>query len=470
MRISTFLSTPLLLAVVALAGCAGFNANPASTVSSPGTSSIQGVHGLVHGGQQPIGYATVQIYQAGATGYGTGAVGLIPSGSYSPGGASGCVSTGSTPTQTCYPYPVTDANGNFNITGDYTCTKGTELYFAATGGDPTTGVPNTASGLMAGLGLCDNIGPQTYTTMNEVTTIGTVYALAAFMPATGSSISPLNIGASSTNQAGLASAFADINTLVSTASGTATASTASLTLPTSEINTLGDILAACINSGGNTSSSCSTLFANALNADGSMPADVISAALNIARNPGRNVANLIADIPAIGAPFAPYLSSANELTLAATYTGSGISSPTGTAIDAGGNVWITNAVGNSVTVVSHSLATANNYTAGAMNAPSGIAIDTSGNAWIANAGNSTLTELSSSGANMAGSPFTGGGLSTPTAIAIDGVGDIWLSNSTPIGSNYPISEFSPTGQSLSGSTGYIVSGVLAPVGIAINTK
>jgi streptogramin lyase len=192
--------------------------------------------------------------------------------------------------------------------------------------------------------------------------------------------------------------------------------------------------------------------------------------LNIARNPGRNVANLIADIPAIGAPFAPYLSSANELTLAATYTGSGISSPTGTAIDAGGNVWITNAVGNSVTVVSHSLATANNYTAGAMNAPSGIAIDTSGNAWIANAGNSTLTELSSSGANMAGSPFTGGGLSTPTAIAIDGVGDIWLSNSTPIGSNYPISEFSPTGQSLSGSTGYIVSGVLAPVGIAINTK
>jgi streptogramin lyase len=470
MRISTLRSVTLLFTAATLAGCAGFSGNTAKSVSVPGTSSIKDVHGLVHGGQQPIGYATVQLYQAGATGYGAGAVGLIPSASYSPGGASGCVSSGSSPAQSCYPYPVTDANGNFDITGDYTCTKGTDLYFAATGGNPTTGVPNTASALMAGLGLCDNIGSQTYTTMNEVTTIGTVYALAAFMPVTGASISPLSIGASSTNQAGLASAFADVNTLVSTANGTAMASTASLTLPTTEINTLGDILAACINSGGNTSASCSTLFTNALNADGSTPVDVISAALNIARNPGRNVANLIADIPAIGAPFAPYLSSANDLTLAATYTGSGILSPTSAAIDAGGNVWITNSVGNSVTVVTHNLATATNYTAGIMNAPSAIAIDTTGNAWIANGGNSTLTELSSSGANVVGSPFSGGGLSTPTAIAIDGVGNIWVSNSTPIGSSYPVSEFFSTGTALSGTTGYIVSGVSAPVGIAINTK
>jgi streptogramin lyase len=108
-----------------------------------------------------------------------------------------------------------------------------------------------------------------------------------------------------------------------------------------------------------------------------------------------------------------------------------------------------------------------------MNAPSAIAIDTNGNAWIANAGNSTLTELSSTNgtvANVTGSPFSGGGLSGPSSVAIDGLGNVWLSNATAVNGNYPISEFNSSGVAQSGSTGYIVSGVSAPVGIAINTK
>jgi hypothetical protein len=465
---SIYSSAALLVASALMTGCGGFStANTAATVTAPVTASVKGLHGAMHGGQQPISYAIVQLYQAGSTGYGTGATPLIPSGSYYAGGQKGCVASG---TQTCYTSVVTDANGNFSITGDYSCTLGTQVYLTGTGGDPSPGVANSASGLMAGLGLCDNISANTDVLMDEVTTVGTVYALAAFMPTTGSMVSPLNVGASSTNAAGLAAAFSDIATLVNIASGTAMPSTSSLTLPSAEINTIANSIAACINSGGNSTAGCTNLFNAEPNADGSTPSDVVTATLNIARNPGRAVTMVIDNGTGVGAPFAPTITSANDLTLAATYTGAGISNPTGAAIDASGNVWITNAGNNSVTVVSHTLATANNYTAGNMNAPSAIAIDTSGNAWIANAGNSTLTELSSTGANMTGSPFSGGGLSSPSSVAIDGLGNVWLANQTAVSGNYPVSEFSSNGTALSGTNGYIVSGVAAPVGIAINTK
>jgi hypothetical protein len=471
-RTTIFGSAALLVAAAAMTGCAGFStsANTTATVSAPTTGSIKGLHGLVHGGQQPIGFATVQLYQAGTTGYGAGAQPLIPAGSYFAGGAKGCVSGNG---QTCYTSVVTDANGNFNISSDYSCTLGTQVYLTATGGNPTPGVPNSASGLMAGLGLCDNVNSSTNVLMNEVTTVATVYALAAFMPTTGSGISPLNVGSSSSNTAGLAAAFSDINTLVSISGGSPMPSTATLTLPSATINTLANSIAGCINSGGPSTSGCTNLFNAEPNADSTTPGDVITATLNIARNPSRAVSTVINNGTGVGAPFAPTVPSANDLTLAATYSGAGISSPSGAAVDASGNVWIANSGNNSVTVVSHNLATANNYNVGSMNAPSAIAIDTNGNAWIANAGNSTLTELSSTNgtvANVTGSPFSGGGLSGPSSVAIDGLGNVWLSNATAVNGNYPISEFNSSGVAQSGSTGYIVSGVSAPVGIAINTK
>jgi hypothetical protein len=177
MRTSHLRSLTALLASIALTGCAGFSGNQAS-VTVPTVHSLKGLHGLVHGGQQPVGYATVQIYQAGTSGYASGSSALIPSGSYSPGGASGCVSTGSTPAQSCYTYPVSDLNGNFNISNEYTCTHGTQVYLTATGGNPAPGLSNPAIAFVVALGLCDNIGPQTFTTLNEITTVGTVYALS----------------------------------------------------------------------------------------------------------------------------------------------------------------------------------------------------------------------------------------------------------------------------------------------------
>ncbi len=424
---------PAFASALCLTGCAAFSN---STGSSPASVALTGLHGTAHGGQQPVAYSSIQLYQAGTTSnYGVGATPLLS------------------------PAAQTDINGNFTITNLYHCTSGSQVYITATGGQPLTGVTNTSLALMAGLGLCDNLTASTNIQINEVTTVASVWALAPFM--TG-----VNIGAPSSNTAGLASAFADINTLVNIASGTAKTSTTGVTLPTAELNTIANSIAGCVNTAGSSSTGCSNLFSAAPNANSTLPSDTITAALNIARNPSRNVPAIINNASAF-AVFAPTITTANDLTLAVTYTGSGLSSPSALAADSSGNIWVTNATGNSITEVTHTgtvLSGASGYTPSGLSAPTAIAFDVNGHAWITNTGTtSSLSELSSSGTNVGSSPFFGGGLSSPTAIAFDAFGNSWISNS----GNSTVSEFSSTGAPRSGS-GFSVTGLSAPVGVAVN--
>jgi hypothetical protein len=68
-------------------------------------------HSSVHGGQQPVSGATLQLYAVGTTGDGSAATPLL--------------------TQAV----TSDANGNFDITGGYTCPSASTLvYITATGG------------------------------------------------------------------------------------------------------------------------------------------------------------------------------------------------------------------------------------------------------------------------------------------------------------------------------------------------
>jgi len=412
-------------------GCATSSSTFSST---PGGITVAGLHGIAHGGQQPVANSTIQLYQAGTSGYGAGATALLS------------------------PAVLTDANGNFTITQTWHCTSGSQVYYTATGGQPLANTTNPSLALIAGLGLCDNVNASTYTDINEVTTVATVWALAPFM-------SGSNVGAPASNASGLANAFADINTLVNTTTGAANASSTGVMLPTAEINTIANALAACVNTSGSASTGCSNLFHAAPNANSTLPTDTIMAALNIARNPSRNVAAIIGN--ASGFPqFNPAITSANDLTLAVTYTGSGLSGPSAVAADASGNIWVANGTGNSVTELSHSgtvLSGTAGYQPTGLSTPSAIAFDLNGNAWITNAGTSTVSELSASGANVGSSPFSGGGLSSPTGIAFDTLGNSWISNS----GNSTISEFSSTGAPLSGN-GYSATGVSAPVGVAVN--
>jgi hypothetical protein len=137
-------------------------------------------HSSVHGGQQPVSGSTLQLYAVGTTGDGSPATPLL--------------------TQTV----TSDANGNFTITGAYTCPSASTLvYVTATGGNPglSSGTNNAALALMAALGPCGSLGPSTFISMNELTTVAAVWALAPFMSSYSS------IGSGSADAAALASAF-----------------------------------------------------------------------------------------------------------------------------------------------------------------------------------------------------------------------------------------------------------------------
>ena len=362
-----------------------------SSAVSKAPTTIQGatIQGNVHGGQQPIVGATIQLYATGSAngpaGYGSAASPLIAS----------TVTTG--------------AGGSFSITTDYTCpSSSAPVYIVATGGNSGyTTNPNLA--LMAALGPCGNLTPSTFVSINELTTVASVYTLSPFM--TGSAKSYINIGTSSNNAIGLTNAMADVNVLANITTGNIPGSilVAGATLPTQEINTLADIIASCVNSAGGTyndGSNCGTLFANA-NPGGTSataPTDTITALMNIAQHPASSTANLRAlfGLQNSQAPFQPTLTvQPNDFTLALTLAGGSLSAPSSLAADASGNIWIANSGANTVTELAHTGAalSGSGYTA-SLSLPSAIALASDGTVWVTNQGNNTVSRLTPTGESM----------------------------------------------------------------------
>jgi hypothetical protein len=430
----------LAAAAVLLSGC---GAGLTSTATQSGEAAVAGapLRGSLHGGQQAVSGATMQLYAANSSGYGLAATPLITS------------------------TIISNPSGGFSITGGYTCpTTATQVYLTATGGNPGLTQNNPNLMMMAALGPCGTLATNASTTfiqLNEVTTVGSVYALSGFM--TGAT----KMSTSANNTNGLSMAFADVNQIVNNATGFASgpALPAGATLPVSEINTLANILSACINSTGGTagdSSNCGKLFTAATPAGGPAPTDTLTAALNIVQNPGSNVAALYA-LSTANPPFQPALAAApNDFTLAVNYSTGSFSTPSGLAIDATGNVWVTNSASNTVTELTHAgTPVSGSPFVSAATAPSSIAIDTAGGAWIAGKGSNTLVHLTAAG--VASATAANGGLNAPTSVAIDANGNVWATNS---GAN-TVSEFTPAGVAVS-ATGFAGSATSRPVGVIIS--
>jgi hypothetical protein len=422
-----------------LSGCAGM---PAITTSN--TDSIPGtvLHGSVHGGQNPIVGAHIYLYAVNTNGYGgpgiaasstNASVSLLQSG------------TGTTEDGSGHYYVTTDQYGNFAITGDYSCPSNyPHSFFYASGGDPGLGSGvNSAITLTAPAQACNT---SASTDINEVSTIVTAYAFAGYAS------DPIHVSTSNTLLAatGLTNAANTLTNLenVSTSVALATTPGGNGTVPQTEINTLGNILAACVNSAGPTSTQCSTLFSNATNNGVDAP-DTATAALNIAHNPGPSstvVGNLFG-LQTPSSPFQPVLPSApNDFTIAISYTGGGLNSPVPLAIDAAGDVWVGNTAtgANSVSEFSPlgAVISGSPFSGGGIVDPYSIAIDKSGNLWTANVTPNSLSELSSAGAPVSTSAgYTGGGLNAPYDIALDSLGHVWVVNN--VGSS--LSEFTSTG-------------------------
>ena len=279
---------PALIAALvplALSGCGlGGGANPVAPVNTTGARGS--VSGTIFGGQQPVVGSTISLYAAGKT------------------------ATGSTPRSLLTAPVLSSADGSFTITGLYSCQAGDQVYLVASGGDAGGG-PNPAIGMMAALGPCSTLlanAATTFINVNEVTTVGSVYALASYMttaPNVGSDPSTVSTNA-------LAAAFANTKTLVNTTTGTApTVTTGNGIVPQTTINSLANSIAACINTGSANSSganSCSNLFA-ATTAGGFTPANTLQAALNVAHNPATNAATVFA-LASSTPPFQPTLTAA----------------------------------------------------------------------------------------------------------------------------------------------------------------
>jgi sugar lactone lactonase YvrE len=486
-------SVALATLVLLLTGCSG---GLAPATHSPITTTAKpAIAGQVHGGQQPVSGATIQLYAVGITGLKSASTPLIAA------------------------TVISDQNGNFSITGDWDCTSNTAtygvnplLYIVASGGNPgiSSGTNNAAITMTAAIGPCSGITASTFITLNELTTVAAAYALAPFMA------DVTHVGASGANAKGLLNAFNTANLLVNTATGFAPGSglLSNATVPINELNSLADVLASCVNTSG-VDGICSTLFAAATPSGGSVPADIVGVILNIASSPVSQVTNLFKTLPSTP-PFQPTLASApNDWTVALNFTGGGLNAPTSLALDASGNAWVANAGGNAVTELSPAgtqltgstgysgsnnifgaqgiavdkaenvwladtllssvvklslnngaIQSSTSYTSGGISGPLGIAIDNQNNVWVANFACASVTELNSAGTPLGSSPLTANGtLQSPYGMAIDAAGNAWVTDNAAS----DVVEFNNNQSLLSGS-GDIDGAILAPEGIALDAN
>ena len=384
-----------------------------------------GPQGQISGGGGPIKGATMTLYAMTANGYGAAAMALATT--------------------------TSDTDGHFKFTANGTCpANNPQTYVVGTHGDAGSGT-NVAIGLVALSGPCMNLSNTTFVALNELTTAAAEYALARFSDASGT-----NFGTSSSNLTGLNNSIdaAEANLVISYASNGGAIGNVGIPsrfLPWSpssrrctadancdaleRLNTVANIVAACVGGSGIASAACDALITNTNNS-----VTTLAAAHFIATHPTLNISALFALQPAPStAPYTPALDEEPaDLSLALNFApaDADFHEPYGVAIDASGNVWIANYNGKSVTEMNSSGGVIANYNntnvSGAnFNNPIALAFDTSGNVWVANYLGPGVTELSSSGklvAHFDSGDTTGADFAEPIAIALDGTGGVWVVN------------------------------------------
>lgn len=457
-------SQPPASGVIAVAAVAHANQTAANsgTITIGANPAGPALSGVVQAGSQPVAGSSVSLYAAGVSGYASAASQIAT------------VTTGK--------------NGSFTVPAGYTCpSSSSQMYIVASGGSVGANSANPNLALMTALGSCSNLSSSPVV-VNEVTTIGSVYATAPFAAndaLTGNS-SYLYLGTSSENLSGLVNAFAATNSLVNISTGNVNYATpvGNAAVPFVEINTLADILNACTASSGGAEgdgSPCGNLFTATdvlsgfkSSSNGAIaPSDTLQATFNIAQHPVSNYGYYLAfpaapqplELATSSSPFQPILTAEpNDWSLSLNYTGGGgLSSASAVgsfAMDALGNLWITDTKAGSV-IEWDATGAALSPSTGFAASGGPIAIDANGNVWIS--GNGTLTELSSLGAAYPWSPF-GGVAGGGSDMAIDAQGNVWIANGGGL------SEFDGLGAELSPFGGFTYSGIGNIAGVGIDSS
>jgi sugar lactone lactonase YvrE len=319
-----------------------------------------------------------------------------------------------------------------------------------TGSVTATGAANPAIVNLAMLGVCPSSenfstgpGALRYVYLNEVSTTAMAYAMAPFAS------DSLHIGSSATNLTGLQNAAINAANLYniqgaplelvgnSSAGEGQIANQATMagngTVPQAELDTIANILAACVdsaNTAATASAACRMLFADATSngtSSGVKPIDIASAAINMAHSPGAENVVELWELPSGAVPFAPQLTSQpKDFTVAITY--SNLAAPGSIAIDASGNACVpTNSSSGYVTKLSPMGAVlATSATGG--NGFNSIAIDPSGNVFVTAGNSNAVYKYNSSLNSVTGSPWTTPQMNDPTSVAIDSNGYVYVTD------------------------------------------
>lgn len=400
-----------LLGLALLAGCPSNSSAPAQSNVSTATLS-----GTVHGGRPPVGSSDVYAYEVSTT-------------------------AGTPPTQ--IGHATTDpTTGQFTMTFNPTPADGQIVYLVAVGGNAGGGGTNNAIYLMTVAGAYCSSGTggcsfPSSVNIDELTTIASTATLYSYMSFVDCSTIPTSTQSgtclSIPGATGLADKADTVNSLVNVSNGQASAflsaqATGSPAYTTLEkLNTLADVLAACVNATTSTPTPCTNLFALTLNVP-----DTLQAAYNIAAAPTVTAkSSQIYDLLPPQQVYTPTLTAAPS---AGGWTLAGESF-----------AYVANKSGNDVSVylVSSSVGAMEeimNSPFAAGSAPSSVTIDPSGRfAYVTNSGGPDISAYVLDPATGAPSPITSGAsaclnLSTanpnncfatgpsPQAVAVDSTG------------------------------------------------
>jgi len=374
----------LLIGTLSLVGCGGAssfsNSSGSTAPPPPGDPQVvagPAVSGSVYGGHAPIQNAHVYLAQPGTTGYGSAATSLLGNnGATSANGYPLTANVSDPYVPVGAKYVTTNANGEFSLTGAYTCVVNQPVYIYAWGGNfGGTTVFNNNILQLATLGNCPptgnfstaGVGALQYVYLNEVSTVATAYTFQPFTLVTNNDAWHIGTGNTTQGLLGIANAantaaqlyaiqgnatistsgdgeghLANYRTNVTSVNGftiTTTPNVGNGVVPQATIDSLANILADCVDSVptavGTETGQCSTLFGIATDngqTGGTPPTDTATAAINISRFPAGNHSNgsgnvdatYAADIFALQGsgttPYVPQLSHApNDWTIAINY-------------------------------------------------------------------------------------------------------------------------------------------------------
>ena len=464
----------LASSVLLSAGCANMQTTAGNDLPVGAEATLTG---RVHGGNQPVSGATVYLYAVGQTGVGQGAVLYATTttasngtGSFSFVKAAGSVNTltPATPTTPNYTCPAGTTSGGQAIADPL-------MYIYTKGGNTTndgSSNTNSAAAFLAPVGYCSQINASSFVDISEVTTVATVASVAQFINPTTDQIGNDGIAVA---YAAMGNAFKTIPNLVSAATGLSTPTsslagsgtgvsgvTMNVTAPAAQLNTMANIISACVNQSTSTSTTnCSTLFTNAKapasaanlsqpSASYGMATDTVEAVLNMILNPtssGSAARTSLFNLqPAAGAPYGPTLSGApNNWLLSVTYNSAAACGALGASnffahpydinADVNGNLWIANHAGGNGAVVeiSPNGLPMTCVTLGGSSLGGGV-VDTNGSIWYAD---------NLGGKVYAYNPTTNvvRSFNAPGALAItaDGIGNVFFTTLTgSTGSLYEI--------------------------------